>query len=70
VTLNPGESTFVDLFWVTMGVAFGQRAEVRPVVTLLPGPNAGTASVQATVELYDILTDRTWAVFIPAPDPQ
>jgi hypothetical protein len=39
---------------------FGQRAELRPVVTMVPGA-AAPSSCAATAEVYDQFSGRTWA---------
>jgi hypothetical protein len=75
VNLSPGQSAALDLNSSTvithLGTSpfalLGQRAEVRPVVTLLPasvGPNA----CQVSAEVFDAFTGRTWSYAIP-PGP-
>ena len=68
VYLNPGEAAFVDLPAAALGLSLGQRAELQPVVTLQPGAN-GSSACQATAEVYDRLTGRTWTLIQPAPEP-
>jgi len=68
VYLNPGEAAFVDLPAGALGLPFGQRAELQPVVTLQPGAN-GSSACQATAEIYDRVTGRTWTLMVPQPDP-
>jgi hypothetical protein len=68
VYLNPGEAAFVDLPAGALGLPFGQRAELQPVVTLQPGAN-GFSACQATAEVYDRFTGRTWTVLTPQPEP-
>jgi len=46
---------------------FGQRAEVRPVVTLLPNSVAPNAC-QVSAEVFDTFAGRTWIYAIP-PGP-
>ena len=59
VSLNPGHATHLDL---PGGGALGQRAEVRPVVTV-----AGGACI-ASAEVYNNKTRVTTAVYFP-PTP-
>jgi len=74
VSLNPGQSASLDLnssdVITNLGTSsfalFGQRTEVRPVITLLPTP-AGNAC-QASVEVFDTFTGRTWSYAV-APGP-
>jgi len=70
VYLNPGEAAFVDLPAGTLGLPFGQRAELQPVVTLIPQPEPSAASeCAATAEVYDRLSGRTWTLMQPQPEP-
>jgi hypothetical protein len=74
VSLNPGQSASLDLnssaVITNLGTSsfalFGQHAEVRPVVTLLPTPTANAC--QASAEVFDTFTGRTWSYAI-APGP-
>ena len=74
VSLNPGQSASLDLnsgtIIANLGTSsfalFGQRAEVRPVVTLVPTPAANAC--QASAEVFDTFTGRTWSYAIP-PGP-
>ncbi len=68
VYLNPGEAAFVDLSAGALGLAFGQRAELQPVVTLQPGAN-GSSACQATAEVWDRFSGRTWTLMQPQPEP-
>ncbi len=68
VYLNPGEAAFIDLPAGALGIQFGQRAELQPVVTLQPAPN-GSSACQATVEVYDRFSGRTWTMLYPQPQP-
>jgi len=68
VTLGPGEAAFLDLSAVALGVQFGQRAELQPVVTLLAAPN-GFSACQASAEVFDSFSGRTWAILLPNPEP-
>jgi hypothetical protein len=56
VQLSPGEATHLDL---PGGGALGQRAEVRPVVTVTSG------ACIASAEIYNIRTKGTRAVYYP-----
>jgi len=73
VNLNPGQGDFLDLNANALVSQFGQRAEIRPVVTLLPSPAGGPSACQAASELFDnfsgfslLLVPGTTA-FPPAP---
>jgi hypothetical protein len=68
VYLNPGEAAFIDLPAGALGLQFGQRAELQPVVTLQPAPN-GSSSCRATAEVYDRFSGRTWTLLQPIPLP-
>ncbi len=68
VFLNPGEAAFVDLPAGTLGLQFGQRAELQPVVTLQPAPN-GSSSCRATAEVWDRFSGRTWTMVVAQPTP-
>ena len=76
VSLNPGQSASLDLnggaVVTRLGTSsfplFGQRAEVRPVVTLVPTPAANAC--QASTEVFDTFTGRTWSYAIPPGPPQ
>lgn len=61
VQLSAGSATFLDLPGSAVVTAFGQRAAVRPVVTL------ATGACIASAEVYDNLTGVT-AVYYP-PNP-
>ncbi|HTA70095.1 MAG TPA: hypothetical protein VK776_17525, partial [Bryobacteraceae bacterium] len=62
--LSQGHADFLDMAGASLVGQFGQRAELRPVVTILPG--AASACV-ATAEVYDPFTGRTWALWPPNP---
>ena len=69
VYLNPGEAAFIDLPAGALGIQFGQRAELQaPVVTLQPAPN-GSSECQATAEVYDRFSGRTWTMVVAQPTP-
>jgi hypothetical protein len=58
VNLGPGQAAFLDLAAAGL-VRVGQRAELRPVVTVLSSAPAPSVCV-ATAEVYDQFTGRTW----------
>jgi len=60
VNLSSGHADFLDVAGAQLVSQFGQRAELRPVVTILPGAAAPSACV-ATAEVYDQFSGRTWA---------
>jgi hypothetical protein len=74
VGLNPGQSASLDLNSSTvitnLGISsfalFGQRVEVRPVVTLVQ--TSAVNACQASAEVYDTFTGRTWSYAVP-PGP-
>jgi hypothetical protein len=66
VNLSEGHSDFLDVAGERLVAQFGQRAELRPVVTI--APNAAAPSVcAATAEVYDRFSGRTWAWATPEP---
>ena len=67
VSLGPGQSALVDLPAARLGLQPGQRAELQPVVTLMPGPNDGVSACGATAEVYARKNGRTQAVLEPQP---
>jgi hypothetical protein len=74
VGLNPGQSASLDLNSSTviknLGISsfalFGQRVEVRPVVTLVQ--TSAVNACQASAEAFDTFTGRTWSYAVP-PGP-
>ncbi len=60
VNLGTGHADFLDVAGTSLVAHFGQRAELRPVITILPGAAAPSACV-ATAEVYDQFSGRTWA---------
>ena len=66
VTLNPGQAQ--SLQWIAPVQEFGQRVEVRPVVTQI-STDPSSATLQASVEVFDVLTGFS-TVFAPAPAVQ
>ncbi|HEV3482666.1 MAG TPA: hypothetical protein VGR97_10105 [Candidatus Acidoferrales bacterium] len=63
VSVSPGTGTSLDLNANTLGLTFGRRIEVLPIVTPTAAPSPGGAPVnsvcQVTVEVFDHLTGRT-----------
>jgi len=60
VNLSTGQADFLDVAGASLVGRFGQRAELRPVVTMVPGA-AAPSSCAATAEVYDQFSGRTWA---------
>ena len=67
VSLNPGQADFVDLRAASVGIGVGQRAEFQPVVMVSQGPNGSASACQATAEVFETLSGRTWAWWPPTP---
>jgi hypothetical protein len=67
ISLSPGQADFLDFNANTVLAQFGQRMEVRPVVTLLPGPVASVC--QTTAEVFDNFTGFTLLALQPSPPP-
>lgn len=64
VNLSPGHAASLDLRAEALSLRLGQRAEIRPVVTITSGISAAGSNVQlsacpASVEVFDNLTGRT-----------
>lgn len=53
VNLGPGQGDYLDLNSNSLALPFGGRAEVRPVVTMLPAPGGGTPACLANAEILD-----------------
>jgi hypothetical protein len=68
VSLNPNEADFVDLHAAALGLQAGERAELQPVVMLLPGP-AGVSTCQANAQVFATSTGRTRVYLNPQPLP-
>ena len=66
VTLSSGHADFLDVAGASLVPHFGQRAELRAVVTIIPSAAAPPACV-ATAEVYDQFSGRTWALLDPGP---
>lgn len=59
--LRPGTGTSLDLNADTLGLAFGQRIEVQPIVIVMPPLTAGpplTSVCQTSVEVFDHISGR------------
>lgn len=59
VTINPGETQSLDLNASQFVNQFGQRIEVRPVITFLPNPAGAAPAVEqlsASVQILDALS--------------
>lgn len=67
VDLNPGQADFLDLNANTVVNQFGQRAEVRPVVTPITGPTP--SACRATAELFDTASGFSLLALQPVPSP-
>jgi hypothetical protein len=66
VNLSLGQADFLDVAGARLVAQFGQRAELRPVVTITPGA-AAPGGCAATAEVYDQFSGRTWAWVNPGP---
>ena len=64
VNLSLGQADFLDVAGARLVAQFGQRAELRPVVTISA---AAPAVCAATAEVYDQFSGRTWAWVTPDP---
>jgi hypothetical protein len=60
VTMNPEPADFLDVNAASLGLQFGQRVELRPVVGLTSDPNSSACAANA--EAFDPFTGRTWAL--------
>jgi hypothetical protein len=67
VNLSLGQADFLDVAGARLVAQFGQRAELRPVVTIVTTGAAAPAVCAATAEVYDQFSGRTWAWANPAP---
>jgi hypothetical protein len=56
VDLKPGDTEWLDLNANTLGLKLGQRVEVQPIVTM----TSPASSCQASVEVFDDVSGRTW----------
>lgn len=62
VALNPGQADSLDVSAASLGLRFGQRVELRPIVAVIFDPNAPSACA-ANAEVFDQFTGRTWAYY-------
>ena len=53
VSLGPGQGDFLDLNGGVLALGIGQRAELRPVVTVLEPPAGGSSACLANAEILD-----------------
>jgi hypothetical protein len=62
INLQPGQSDSLELHAATLGLAPGQRAEIQPLVNSAMSSTAVSinSACQATAEVFDTLTGRTW----------
>jgi hypothetical protein len=62
VNLSPSAGTWLDLNSNALGLTFGRRIEVQPLVTPMATVSgvAVNSVCQVTVEVFDHLTGRTW----------
>jgi hypothetical protein len=67
VNLSLGQADFLDVAGARLVAQFGQRAELRPVVTIVTTGAAAPAVCAATAEVYDQFSGRTWAWANPSP---
>ena len=67
VNLSLGQADFLDVAGARLVAQFGQRAELRPVVTIVTTGAAAPAVCAATAEVYDQFSGRTWAWVTPDP---
>ena len=73
VNLAPGTATSLDLNADALGLKVGQHVEVQPVVSVAPSISAGppiATACQASVEVFDHLTGRTWTYQTQLPAVQ
>jgi hypothetical protein len=56
VSLSPGTGTSLDLNANTLGLGFGKRVEVQPVLTVV----ANNSDCRGSVEVFDNLVGKTW----------
>jgi hypothetical protein len=68
VSLDPNHADFIDLHADMLGLQAGERAELQPVVTLLPSAS-GLSACQADVEVFATATGRTRILLNPQPLP-
>ena len=61
VNLQPGQAAFLDVSAASLGITFGHRVELRPIVSVMLGPNAAPSVCQANAEVFDSFSGRTSA---------
>jgi hypothetical protein len=68
LTLNPGQGGYVDFVASSTVTQIGQRALVRPVLTVESVPGADPClGVQSSAEIFVRLTGATWSERQPGP---
>jgi hypothetical protein len=65
VNLSPGQADHLDVAGSSLVAQFGQRAELLPVIAIVPG--AAASACLATAEVYDSSSGRTWTWVAPGP---
>jgi hypothetical protein len=68
VTLSPGQIQSVDLDLTHFAAQAGQRAEVRPVITQVPGAASPPVQISATLQVLDAFMGFG-TVLAQAPQP-
>ena len=68
VSLSPNQADLLDLHPVSLGLPADARAELQPVVTLLPTPD-GVSTCQVDAEVFGPRTGRTRVLLNPQPLP-
>lgn len=68
VSLTPGQADFIDLTASVLALKAGQRAELQPVVTLVPQPNPD--SPDACAASLEIFTTSSGAIDVASPMPE
>jgi hypothetical protein len=68
VDLNPGQADSLDISAVSLGVQFGHRVELRPVVSIASSVDQPSACA-TNADVFDSITGRTWESASPVPTP-
>jgi hypothetical protein len=72
VDLQPGQSDSLELHAATLGLAPGQRKEIQPLVRLVVSSSStavpANSACQATTEVFDTVTGRTWTYQAGGPE--